>query len=544
MNAHRLRYLLSAAVGSIAMSGCGSAAAPAQPASDATPDPSRETSPSPTHPSGGPATHIRIAHLSPGTPAVDVCVALRGTGAFVGPVLAGAGLAKGLAYGEVTGYLSVPAGTYDVRLVAPGAASCARALAGLADITNLPALTAGNSTTLAAEGEVGVAPKEPLRINAYADETLTASGTAKLRFIHASPGTPAVDVGIGGGVLFTSVFTDVAFGGIATAGVDPNGYLDTPPLTGVDLSARPHGSLDDVLSIDPTSLPAGAIATAFAIGELGSDKTPLRVLLCVDNAGADGSLSHCSLVGGPPALSYVRVAHLSPDAPEVDVCLRTAGAASFSGKPLVASLGGAGIVYAQVTTYVPLPAGAYDVRITATGDCASGAVPDTLDVKVTAGRNATIAALGEVSPAGTDPAFRLGVFVDEVTANPTEGKLRFIHASPGTPAVDIGLRNGTVETHIFSDVSFGQVGQDTLADAHGYLPTSPFENDSISAVATATHDLALRVSNVSLGAGSIVTTFAIGGKTGDTKNPLEVLVCEDNATPTGLLTPCLAISGS
>jgi Domain of unknown function (DUF4397) len=543
MKAHRLTYLLST-LGSIAISACGSAN------SSTTPSEPLQTSSgkdSPTQPVAslpdGPATHVRIAHLSPGAPAVDVCVAPHGTDTFVGPVLAGVGDAKGLSYGSVTRYLAIPAGAYDVRIVAPGSASCSENLGGLPDFTDLPSLDAGSSATLAAEGEIG-SSTEPFGIKAYIDEATTASGTAKLRFIHASPGTPAVDVGIGGGVLFTSVFTDVSFGDFAASGVDQNGYFDTAPLAGVDLSARVHGALDDVLSIDPASLPAGAIATAFAVGKIGSTSTPLRVLLCVDNAPPNGALSSCSLVGGPPSLGYARIAHLSPDAPNVDVCLRTAGAAAFTGKPLLASLVGTGIVYPEVTTYVPLPAGSYDVRITATGNCDAGAVPDTLGVNVPLGIHATVAAVGDLSPAGSDPAFQLKVFPDDAIPSATAGELRFIHASPGAPAVDIGLRSTTLETHIFSDVSFGQVGQDPLADANGYLPASPFADDSISAVITATKVLALRVSGVSLSAGSLVTTFAVGGKTGDTMNPLQILVCDDSAAPKGLFTVCSALSGT
>ena len=67
---------------------------------------------------------LRIAHLSPDAPAVDVCIAPHGTTDFAGPVLAGAGAASGLSYGNVTKYLDVEAIQYDVRVVAPGAANC------------------------------------------------------------------------------------------------------------------------------------------------------------------------------------------------------------------------------------------------------------------------------------------------------------------------------------------------------------------------------------------------------------------------------------
>jgi Domain of unknown function (DUF4397) len=551
MKIRRRMCWLSAALGSLALTGCGSANPPPAPDDNVNP-PSRVPSQGGGHGGGGgesgstlpkgPATHLRIAHLSPGAPAVDVCIAPRGTTGFVGPVLAAAGLSSGLAYGQVTAYLTVPANTYDVRIVSPGASDCVSSLAGLPDVTNLPSLSAGGSVTLAAEGTLS--GSEPFGIAAYVDETTTPKGEAKLRFVHASPGTPAVDVGVGAGVLFTSVFTNVSFGGIATSGVDADGYLETPPLSGATLSARPHATLDDVLAIDPASLPAGAIATAFAIGEIGSKTTPLRVLLCVDNAPENGALASCSVVGQAPALGFARIAHLSPDAPNVDICLRTAGAAAFTGKPLFASLGAKGISYPQVSTYVPLPEGAYDVRITATEDCSAGAVPDTLGVVVPLGIHATVAALGDLAPVGADAAFQLKVFADDVAPETGVGLLRFIHASPGTPAVGFELHHGVVETTVFSDVSFGEVGQDPLADPNGYLPTSPFTDDTITAIVEATHQTALHIPNVSLATGSIVTSFAIGGKTGDATNPLQVLVCADSAPAKGFFTSCSALSGS
>jgi hypothetical protein len=108
---------------------------------------------------------------------------------------------------------------FDVRIVAPGSTNCATSFGGLPDVTNLPALPAGSSATIAAEGELnpGDGGGQPFGLKAYIDDATVTAGKAKLRFVHASSGTPAVDVGLGGGVLFTPVFTNVAFGNTATA---------------------------------------------------------------------------------------------------------------------------------------------------------------------------------------------------------------------------------------------------------------------------------------------------------------------------------------
>jgi Domain of unknown function (DUF4397) len=484
--------------------------------------------------------HVRVAHLSPDAPSVDFCVATHGTTTFTGPVLASAGLTASLAYGSATGYLDLPPAQYDVRLVAPGSADCKTPLGGLADFTSLPELASGDSATIAAEGLVAFGTNTPLALRAYIDDTSVATGQAKLRFIHASPGTPPVDVGVGGGALFSAVFTDIAYGDIATT---DNGYVQTPPLVNVELSARAHGATTDALSINPALLPSGAIATAFAIGELGSTTSTLRVLLCVDNAAPSGGLGECSLVGGTPSRAHVRIAHLSPDLRAVDVCLARAGTGDFSA-PVLGGLGVQdGLTYAAVTTYVDLPVGSYDVRVilaNATG-CSIPAIPDTKGVSVDDNQTATIAALGDFDTTGLashDPALRLALFTDATDVASGDVKLRFIHASPGTPAVDVGLGSGQSFSKVFADVSFGDVATSAGVDALGFVQTTAPVTAPVSArLANASSD-ALVLPSVTLPDQAVLTAFAIGGKTGASDHPLQVLLCDDNATPNGLLAAC------
>jgi hypothetical protein len=484
--------------------------------------------------------HVRVAHLSPDAPAVDFCVAEHGSGKFTGPVLAQSGLTIGLSYGNVTGYVALPAAQYDVRLVAPGQTSCATPLGGLADFTDLPDIPEGASITLAAEGLAAIGSTTPLTIAAYVDATTVAAGMAKLRFIHASPGTPAVDVGTGGGALFQALFTDVAYG--ATAATD-DGYVETAPLAGVEVSARVHGSLSDALSIIPTVLPSGAIATAFAIGQLGSSAEPLRVLLCDDNAAPTGGLAQCSLVGGTPSRAHVRIGHLSPDLRAVDVCLAPTGTTDFS-PPVLAGLGVQdGLTYAAVTTYVDLPVGSYDVRVilaNASG-CSIPAIPDTHGVSVDDQETVSVLALGDFDTSGAaahDPALHLALFTDATSAPLGQAALRFIHASPGTPAVDVGLGSGASFTKVFADVSFGQVATNAPVDALGFVSTSAPVTSAVSARLAGASTDALVVPAVTLTDSGVFSAFAIGGKTGASDNPLQVLLCQDNAPANGLLTAC------
>jgi hypothetical protein len=469
---------------------------------------------------------VRVAHVSPGAPAVDFCLAVHGTTSFTGPVLAGAGRAAGLAYGTVTRYFDVDAARYDVRLVAPGAADCKTPLAGLDDFTRLPELAPGAAATIAAEGTLGGQADAAFTLRGYADDTAAMPARARLRLIHASPGTPPVDAGTGGGALFAPVFSGVAFGEASA--------VDAAPLAGARLSARAHGAARDVLAIDGVDLPGGAIATAFAIGQLGATATPLRVLLCVDNAEPNGVHSACEVVGDAPHDAHLRIAHLSPDTPAVDVCLAPAGSQAFGQTPLLRGLGVTGLSYPQVTAYVDVPAARYDVRVVhaSTGSCATAAIPDTTGLAVTADLTATVAAIGDLEPAGAaahDPALRLAVFADTAAVAADKIELRFIHASPGTPAVDVGLGTGAGFQPLFTGVGFGD---------RGHLEAGPLPAATVTARVSGTTTDALSIAHVGLAAGSITTAFAIGGKTGLATNPLRVLLCQDNRPGSGLLTSC------
>jgi hypothetical protein len=503
--------------------------------------------------------NVRVAHLSPGAPAVDFCLAAHGTTVFTGPVLAGQAVLTGLPYASVTKYQTLAAGQYDVRIVAPGSANCATSFGGLPDQTNLPLIAGGSAVTIAALGELspGDGGGNPFSMKAYVDDTSVSAGNAKLRFVHASSGTQSVDVGTGGGVLFTTLFNDVAFSNVASA---TNGYIETPPLANTEISTRLHGTTSDVLSVPSAELASGAIATAFAIGKPGNIATPLKVLLCLDNGASVGALTPCTVVGETPKRAHVRVAHLSPDVPAIDVCLAPTGSA-FAGTGILRRLNvTAGLAYPQVTTYLDVPVSSYTVRLvlaTAT-DCNTAVVPDTPNVVVADELYATIAALGDLTvppsdggaaeggtvdggaaDAGTTSSFGLKVFVDDKAAPVPAGNinLRFIHASPGTAAVDVGLGSGGAFTPIFTNVAFRNFGVGVGIDPNGYVSTAPLAAQTLSARLSGGTTDAIVVPNVTVTAGSLATAFAIG-KISDGNKPLKVLLCMDSSAAVGALTPC------
>jgi len=284
-------------------------------------------------------TYLRIAHLSPDMPPIDVCVAVHGTGSFQGPLIAqlvassagdagdeaeGGGsesdaAVPGVAYSQVSAYLALDVGQYDVRIVAAGAPSCSQALqlagtldaasetgAPVPDATNLPGLTLGEYATLLVGGELSPVGTEPgVTIGVLPDDAVLSGGGASLRAINAIPSQPSLDFGMGSSTTHWLAFvTDVHFAGASAqvnpddSAVDPNGYVGTAPLSDQAMSARSSSSDAgvDIAAASSVTVPLGSIATVIAIGGKTGDAThPPALLLCTDNQPSGGTLADCSV---------------------------------------------------------------------------------------------------------------------------------------------------------------------------------------------------------------------------------------------------------
>ncbi len=162
--------------------------------------------------------------------------------------------------------------------------------------------------------------------------------------------------------------------------------------------------------------------TVFAAGEHEDDERETD-----EPADADGE--------EPAATAAVRVAHFSPDAPNVDVYV--------DGDQVLSDL-----AYDEVSPYLEIAPGTYAVEVTAAGD------PDTVAFEgdVTFGQAFyTIAAVGELEA----DTFRPLVLVDAGAS-----LLRVVHGSPDAPAVDVYAAGG--ESPLVSALEFG--------DSSNYLP--------------------------------------------------------------------------
>ncbi|MFC4986665.1 DUF4397 domain-containing protein [Saliphagus infecundisoli] len=175
----------------------------------------------------------------------------------------------------------------------------------------------------------------------------------------------------------------------------------------------------------------------------------------------------------------VRVAHLSPDAPNVDVYVD--GELTIEDLP-----------FGDVTDYLELPAGTYGIEITAAGDAET--VVFDQDLEVPAGAF-TIAAIGELEG---DSAFEVTVIEDDVSElGEGEARVSAFHASPDAPNVDI--RVAETGEALFEDVPYGEGGSVAVPAGDYRLCIYPAGGDE-----------AVIGADVSLEAGTAYSAFATG----------------------------------
>jgi hypothetical protein len=123
----------------------------------------------------------------------------------------------------------------------------------------------------------------------------------------------------------------------------------------------------------------------------------------------------------------LRVAHASPDAPNVDVYI--------DGEAAIEDLG-----FGEVSPYAALDPGTYQVQVTAAGD--EETVVFDEQIELDAGVTQTAVAFGEAA-GGPDTGFRIELLDDDLT-DPGEGmsRLRLFHAVPDAGTVDIVVVDG------------------------------------------------------------------------------------------------------
>jgi uncharacterized surface protein with fasciclin (FAS1) repeats len=137
-------------------------------------------------------------------------------------------------------------------------------------------------------------------------------------------------------------------------------------------------------------------------------------------------------------LARIRIAHFSPDAPQVQIFVNGAGA----GLPFLA--------FGDVTGWVELRPGTYQVAVAPVGGTVDDAVIGPAPITLRSGQWLTVAATGFVGNGS------LGVSTINENYRPLDGatsRVVVLHAIPDAPAVDVILPDGT---RLVSGLAFGR----------------------------------------------------------------------------------------
>lgn len=205
-------------------------------------------------------------------------------------------------------------------------------------------------------------------------------GMVTLRVAHLSANTPNGDVYVDG----TAVLEDVPFGAVSN-------YLSVP-AGAHQVTITAAGDADAVVFDEELTVSADTSYTAAAVGELGDmPERPFEVLVLEDDTTLpeDGT-------------AKLRLVHVSPDAPAVDVTVESTGDVLYDG-----------VAFGE-SEYVTVPEGAYTVQVRGDSESNDGDVVTSFDLDLAGGTVYTAFAGGYLDPVdgSAENAFDLFVAVD------------------------------------------------------------------------------------------------------------------------------------
>jgi hypothetical protein len=204
------------------------------------------------------------------------------------------------------------------------------------------------------------------------------------------------------------------------------------------------------------------------------------------NAAIGAGLVALLLIGQPEGVAraqatdsaLLRVVNMSPDAPPVDLQLDGAVAAS-------------GVAFRTASPYTAQASGTRALRVTASGQPANAIVTASLPLQP--GQALTLVVVGRV------PELSLLPLQDDNSPPPAaKARVRFVHAVPDAPQVDVAAQGGPV---LFPHIGFQGISDYTTVDPGTYaLDVRP----------AGTTTVAFTVPSLTLRPGQVVTVFASG----------------------------------
>ncbi len=363
-----------------------------------------------------------VVHGATDAPTVDVIA--RGVATLV----------DNAKYGDITGYLSIPPGSYTLDIT-PGNDNSTIVVSFTADLSGL----AGGSAAVLASGFLNPAANQngkgfgliAVLANGTVIELPVLSNKARLQVIHnaADPAAEKVDVYVNGSLLLN----DFAF---RTA----TPFIDVPANVPLSIAVAPgtSSSVAEALATFEVTLAAEKSYIAIANGVLDPTKFA---------ANPDGVSIGFTLFTKPDAREKSNnpnqvdffALHGVTDAPTVDVVARGVARLVDNAK------------YGDLTDYLSVPAGKYTLDVTPGGDNNTIVAAFQADLSGLAGSSLAVLASGFLNPAANQngKAFRLIAVLANGTVvelpQLTTARLQVIHNSADAAAarVDVYL-NGSL----------------------------------------------------------------------------------------------------
>lgn len=262
--------------------------------------------------------HLRLGHLAPfaaGNATADV------------RLQDGTAVLEGVNFGDVAGYLPLPAGEYDLKITTPG---------GDTTLIDLMPVTLDEGVIYTAFA-VGDGTNEPVGAFVMADGMMggLADLATQLQVVHLAPfatGDAAVDIALNG----TTAITDFVYG-------ESTEYL-TIPADDYFVEIFPAGTNTAAITANVT-LEQAMMYSAIANGDGNNQSLSITPLADMPGTPANGT-------------GHVRIGHFAPFA----MGDATADIRLQDGTPVITNVN-----YADVTAFFPLPAGEYDLKVTTPG---------------------------------------------------------------------------------------------------------------------------------------------------------------------------------
>jgi hypothetical protein len=446
--------------------------------------------PPPPPPPPAPVALLQVIHASADAPAVNVLV----NGEVALP---------GVPFAAASGYLPLAPDAYDVTVNAilpDGTEVPVLAADGLALESDVAytAIAAGSAAALLGGTD------NPLGLFLLTRDAVESIDGVRIQVLHGSPSAPEVDV-------------YVTAPGAELAGVTPATFafgetidLGVVPAAEYQVRVTPAGAETVVFDSGAVALPNGADLSIVAVDNTGPGGAPIALLAVF----ADGTVAELR-DGGAAAPAGLTAVHNSADAPAVCVVADDASTEAVERVELFA-----GVPFRAFGYLGEVPPGSYLVGLEVfdaeTGCAGTTAVAFDDAVEFAPGSEATAIVAGSLG-AGT---LQLIPLADDLRPIATEARVRIVHGSAATPAVDIYVvPAGTDITG--ADVAPAFSGVEFPANT-GFVSLGAGEYDVFVTLAGDTTP-AIAVEGISFEGGEVITAIASDPAEGETLPGLVVI---------------------